>query len=189
MGVDFDATPATQSLRRREFLQGGGSFAAAGIAAGLLTEPATAPAQAQDSHPPNIIYIVADDMGWKDAGFHGSDIKTPNLDKLAETGASLEQFYVQPMCTPSRAALLTGRYPLRYGLQTGVIPAAGTYSLPLDEYLLPQLLKDAGYKTAMSGKWHLGHAKTEFWPRQRGFDPSMEQRSARSTISSIHPME
>lgn len=128
------------------------------------------PARAQDGQPPNIIYIVADDMGWKDAGFHGSDIKTPNLDKLAETGASLEQFYVLPMCSPTRAALMTGRYPLRYGLQTGVIPAAGQYGLPLDEYLLPQMLKDAGYKTAMSGKWHLGHAKTEFWPRQRGFD-------------------
>jgi arylsulfatase A-like enzyme len=170
MGVDTDATLATQCLGRREFLQCGGSLVAAGVATGLLTGAATVPAQAQDSRPPNIIYIVADDMGWKDAGFHGSDIKTPNLDKLAQTGASLEQFYVQPMCTPTRAALLTGRYPLRYGLQTGVIPSAGTYSLPLDEYLLPQMLKDAGYKTAMSGKWHLGHAKTEFWPRQRGFD-------------------
>jgi arylsulfatase A-like enzyme len=65
---------------------------------------------------------------------------------------------------------MTGRYPLRYGLQTGVIPGAGTYGLALDEYLLPQMLKDAGYATAMVGKWHLGHAKGEFWPKQRGFD-------------------
>ena len=137
----------------------------------LLVAAAFAPVAAEAAEgKPNIIYIVADDLGWKDVGFHGSDIKTPNLDKLAETGASLEQFYVQPMCTPTRAALMTGRYPLRYGLQTGVIPAAGKYSLPLDEYLLPQMLKDTGYHTAMTGKWHLGHGKTEFWPRQRGFD-------------------
>ncbi|WP_244477660.1 MULTISPECIES: arylsulfatase [unclassified Rhizobium] len=119
---------------------------------------------------PNIIYIVADDLGWSDTGYRGSDIKTPHLDKLAEGGARLDQFYALPMCTPTRAAFVTGRYPLRYGLQTGVIPAAGTYGIPLDEYLLPQVLKDAGYETALVGKWHLGHAKPEYWPRQRGFD-------------------
>jgi arylsulfatase A-like enzyme len=119
---------------------------------------------------PNIVYILADDLGWKDVGFHGSDIKTPNLDTLARDGARLEQHYAMPMCTPTRAALMTGRYPMRYGLQTGVIPGAGTYSLPVDEFLLPQMLKDAGYRTYMSGKWHLGHAKKEFWPNHRGFD-------------------
>ena len=119
---------------------------------------------------PNIVYILADDLGWKDVGFHGSDIRTPNLDKLAATGARLEQFYAEPMCTPTRAALMTGRYPLRYGLQTVVIPSAGTYGLATDEWLLPQALKEAGYQTAIVGKWHLGHAKREYWPRQRGFD-------------------
>src|SRR5262249_30962285 len=119
---------------------------------------------------PHIVCIVADDLGWKDVGYHGSDIKTPNLDKLAVSGARLEQHYALPMCTPTRAALMTGRYPLRYGLQTGVMPGAGTYSLPVDEHLLPQMLKDAGYKTAMSGKWHLGHAKVDYWPHRRGFD-------------------
>jgi arylsulfatase A-like enzyme len=74
------------------------------------------------------------------------------------------------MCTPSRAALMTGRYPHRYGLQTIVIPSAGKYGLATDEYLLPQLLKDAGYRTAIIGKWHLGHADRKYWPRQRGFD-------------------
>ncbi len=119
---------------------------------------------------PNIVYILADDQGWKDAGFHGSDIRTPNIDKLAQGGARLEQFYGQPMCTPSRAALMTGRYPHRYGLQTLVIPSAGTYGLATDEWLLPQMLKDAGYRTAIVGKWHLGHADYKYWPRQRGFD-------------------
>lgn len=122
------------------------------------------------SPKPNIVYIVADDLGWKDVGFHGSDIATPNIDKLAQTGARLEQFYVQPMCTPTRAALMTGRYPFRYGLQTAVIPSSHTYGLPTDEWLLPQALKEAGYKTAIIGKWHLGHADRKYWPRQRGFD-------------------
>jgi arylsulfatase A-like enzyme len=119
---------------------------------------------------PNIVYIMSDDQGWKDVGFHGSDIKTPNIDRLARGGARLEQFYAQPMCTPSRAALMTGRYPHRYGLQTLVIPSAGTYGLATDEWLLPQALKEAGYVTAIVGKWHLGHADRKYWPRQRGFD-------------------
>lgn len=119
---------------------------------------------------PNIVYIMADDMGWKDVGFHGSDIKTPNLDKLAAEGARLEQYYSQPMCTPSRAALMTGRYPFRYGLQSLVIPSASKYGLATDEWLLPQALKEAGYKTAIVGKWHLGHGDRKYWPRQRGFD-------------------
>ena len=129
------------------------------------------PVAAQASAPrPHIVYIVADDLGWKDVGFHGSDIRTPNIDKLAKGGAQLEQFYVQPMCTPTRAALMTGRYPCRYGLQTLVIPTPSKYGLPTDERLLPQALKEVGYKTVMVGKWHLGHADCKFWPRQRGFD-------------------
>ncbi len=119
---------------------------------------------------PNIVYIMSDDQGWKDVGFHGSDIETPNIDALARGGAVLEQYYAQPMCTPSRAALMTGRYPHRYGLQTLVIPSAGTYGLATDEWLLPQALKEAGYRTAIVGKWHLGHADRKYWPRQRGFD-------------------
>jgi arylsulfatase A-like enzyme len=120
---------------------------------------------------PNIVYIVADDLGWKDVGFNGcTDIKTPNLDKLAENGVKFSQFYAQPMCTPTRAALMTGRYPFRYGLQTIVIPTAAGYGLATNEWLLPQCLKDAGYKTAIIGKWHLGHADKKYWPKQRGFD-------------------
>ncbi len=120
---------------------------------------------------PNIVHIVADDLGWKDVGFNGAtDLKTPNLDKLAAEGAKFTQFYVQPMCTPTRATLLTGRYPFRYGLQTAVIPGPASYGLSTDEYLLPQLLKDAGYTTAIIGKWHLGHADQKYWPKQRGFD-------------------
>ena len=120
---------------------------------------------------PNIVHIVADDLGWKDVGFNGAtDIKTPNLDKLAADGAKFTQFYVQPMCTPTRAALMTGRYPFRYGLQTIVIPTAASYGLDTTEWLMPQCLKEAGYKTAIIGKWHLGHADKKYWPKQRGFD-------------------
>ena len=133
---------------------------------------APAGAVAQGAPRPNIVFILADDLGWKDAGFHGSDIKTPNIDKLAQTGARLEQFYAQQICTPSRAALMTGRYPLRYGLQMAVIPSAGRYGLATDEWLLPQALKQAGYRTAIVGKWHLGHIDRKYWPSQRGFDYS-----------------
>jgi arylsulfatase A-like enzyme len=137
------------------------------LAAGCLLLPTPSPA----ADKPNILYIVADDLGWKDVGFHGStDIKTPNLDKLAAAGAQLEQFYVQPMCTPTRAALMTGRYPFRYGLQTLVIPSLGLYGLSTEERTLPETLKEAGYRTEMIGKWHLGHADRKYWPRQRGFD-------------------
>lgn len=137
------------------------------LAAVLLALPAWAQG---DAPRPNIVYIVADDLGFADAGYQGSPIPTPALDALAQTGAELTNFYVQPMCTPTRAALMTGRYPLRYGLQMGVIPGAGTYGVPLDEYMLPQMLRDAGYRTAMVGKWHLGHSDAAFWPMQRGFD-------------------
>jgi len=98
----------------------------------LITIGATAPNARAAAPRPNIVYILADDQGWKDAGFRGSDIMPPNLDHLAAGGAVFEQFYAQPMCTPSRAALMTGRYPHRYGLQTLVIPSAGTYGLPTD---------------------------------------------------------
>jgi arylsulfatase A-like enzyme len=145
------------------------NFIAAALVTVLALFGAVAPAMAADNKP-NILYIVSDDQGWKDVGYHGSDIKTPTIDKLAATGARLEQFYAQPMCTPTRACLMTGRYPLRYGLQTLVIPSGGAYGLATDEWLLPQALKEAGYKTAIIGKWHLGHTDQKWWPRQRGFD-------------------
>src|SRR5512147_3156661 len=126
---------------------------ACGLAA--LTASAVSIAPAQTAKQPNIVYIVADDLGWKDVGFQGSDIKTPNLDKLAQQGVRFTQFYAQPMSTPTRAALMTGRYPLRYGLQTIVIPSGHTWGLPTDEWLLPQALGEAGYYTAIVGKWHL----------------------------------
>ena len=126
-------------------------------------------AYAQEAKP-NIVIILADDLGNADLGYRGSDIKGPNIDKLANEGVRLESFYGMPVCTPSRAELMTGRYAMRYGLQTLVIFPSHTYGLPTDELTLPQALKEAGYQTAMVGKWHLGHADRKYWPQNRGFD-------------------
>lgn len=140
------------------------------IALFVFATAASVCGQAADKKP-NVVHIVADDLGWRDVGFNGcADIKTPNLDALADGGAKFSQFYVQPMCTPTRAALMTGRYPFRYGLQTIVIPGPADYGLDTTEFLLPQCLEDAGYATAIIGKWHLGHADLKYWPKQRGFD-------------------
>jgi arylsulfatase A-like enzyme len=120
---------------------------------------------------PNIIFFLVDDLGSADVGFRGGkEIKTPHIDSIARSGAVLEQFYVQPLCSPTRAAFLTGRYPMRYGLQTGVVRPRFAFGLSLNERLLPQALRDAGYTTALCGKWHLGHMTPEYLPTRRGFD-------------------
>ena len=167
---DTADTEAESQPTRRSVLAGAGALAAARLAAAVGAGVLGAGRGMAATQRPNILFILADDLGWGDVGYHGSDIRTPNIDKLAETGAKLEEFYVQPMCTPTRTAFMSGRYPFRYGLQTGVIPSGGTYGLPTDEFILPQILKDAGYSTSIVGKWHLGHADKKFWPRQRGFD-------------------
>jgi arylsulfatase A-like enzyme len=135
---------------------------AAALAGGGVLSAETAP-------KPNVVYILADDYGWADVGYHGGDIKTPNLDKLAGTGAKLEQFYVQSVCTPTRAALMTGRYPSRLGLQVGVVRPWAQYGLPLEERTLPQALQEVGYETYITGKWHLGHFQPAYLPTHRGF--------------------
>jgi len=125
---------------------------------------------AASAERPNIVFIVADDLGWSDVGYHGSEIKTPNIDRIAASGVKLEQFYVMPVCSPTRACLMTGRYPMRMGLQTGVVRPWAQYGLPLNERTLPQALKEAGYETAITGKWHLGHFQRAYLPTSRGFD-------------------
>jgi arylsulfatase A-like enzyme len=120
--------------------------------------------------PPNILFLLADDLGSYDVGWRGSEIRTPNLDRLALGGARLEAFYVQPVCSPTRAALLTGRYPMRHGLQVGVVRPWAQYGLPLEERTLAEALREAGYATGLFGKWHLGHFAPEYLPTRRGFD-------------------
>lgn len=119
---------------------------------------------------PNIVMILADDLGYADVGFMGAkEIKTPHLDKLAAGGAILESFYVQPVCSPTRSCLMTGRYPTRTGVYTVVRPHS-KWGLPLEERTLAVALREAGYQTAISGKWHLGEYQTQYQPTRRGFD-------------------
>ena len=110
---------------------------------------------------PNIILIFIDDQGYQDLGCFGSpDLKTPHIDALAKNGAKFTNFHVaSSVCSPSRASLLTGRYPERNGI-TGVLFPRHDYGLHPREYTVAELLKDNGYKTAAVGKWHLGHKKS-----------------------------
>ena len=124
---------------------------------------------APSSQKPNIILIYCDDLGYGDLGVYGSKIPTPNIDRLAHEGVLFTQFYsANPVCSPSRAALLTGRYPTRTGVPRVLFPQDKT-GLDLHEVTLANMLKDAGYRTSCIGKWHLGSAP-EFLPTQRGFD-------------------
>jgi arylsulfatase A-like enzyme len=129
----------------------------------------TASTFAAEPSKPNIVFFLIDDLGYTDVGFHGSEIRTPNIDRLANAGAKLEAFYVQPVCSPTRAALMTGRYPMRHGLQVGVVRPWAQYGLPLAERTLPQALQFVGYETAICGKWHLGHFQRDYLPTKRGF--------------------
>lgn len=119
---------------------------------------------------PNIIYFLVDDMGFADCGFNGGkDIKTPNIDALSKKGTVFENYYVQPLCSATRACLMTGRLPVHHGIY-GALKVESKYGLPLEERTLPQALHTAGYTTAICGKWHLGEFQPAYRPMQRGFD-------------------
>ncbi|MDG2336166.1 MAG: sulfatase-like hydrolase/transferase [Myxococcota bacterium] len=124
-----------------------------------------------DSNRPNIVIFLADDLGWADVGFHGEEvIETPSIDRLAAEGVQLDRFYSTPICSPTRAALMTGRDPMRLGVAYGVIMAWDTNGIHPDEVMLPEAFRRAGYQTAMVGKWHLGHAQETYHPNRRGFE-------------------
>jgi len=125
-------------------------------------------AQAKDQ--PNIIIMVADDLGWADVGYHGGPIETPSLDRLAAEGTQLDRFYATPICSPTRAALMTGRDPLRLGVMYATIMPWDNTGVHPDEHFMPQSFLAAGYQTAMVGKWHLGHAQQTYHPNNRGFE-------------------
>jgi len=126
--------------------------------------------QEQVNNHTNIVLIFVDDMGFGDLGCYGHpNNKTPNIDNMANEGIRLTSFYaVAPVCTPSRAGLLTGRYPIR-SIPTNCGPSSPEKGLPVSEITIANILKDKGYNTTAIGKWHLGHAK-KFLPTSRGFD-------------------
>lgn len=116
---------------------------------------------------PNVIFILVDDMGFGDVGYSGSEIATPRLDKIANAGVQLNRNYVYPICSPTRAALMTGHNPLDYGIEG---PMGDHTGLPLKLKIMPEYFKELGYQTVMVGKWHLGIGNTDYWPVSRGFD-------------------
>lgn len=125
------------------------------------------PVAAKESNP-NILILLPDDLGWNDIGYHNEKVITPNLDRLAKGGVRFEQHYVCTTCSPTRAALLTGRFPSRFNIR-GPIAGKSKQALPTDIVTLPSMLKKKGYETAIIGKWHLG-LRPEVGPRKYGFD-------------------
>ena len=142
---------------------------AVGLAFILGTVGWLAAAAAAQPAQPNLVYIMADDLGWDDVGYHGGEIRTPNIDALANDGVRLNRYYAFPLCSPTRAAFLTGRSPIRLGVDTPIGPRG---VLPLSEHLLSETLGDAGYQTFLAGKWHLGIDRVAAHPYRRGFDHS-----------------
>jgi uncharacterized sulfatase len=139
----------------------------------------------RDDRRPNIVLVVMDDLGYGDPGCMGNTIlRTPRIDSVAEDGITLRHLYAtSAVCTPSRAALMTGRYPQRVGLPKVLSPEHGT-GLPPFEYTLPRLLRDTGYRTAMFGKWHLG-SRPEHYPTRHGFD----EYAGLPYSNDMHPVE
>jgi len=135
------------------------------VFAGILAAASSAFASDPAPPAPNLLVIVVDDLGWAGVGFHAPSMPTPNLDRLAKEGTELDRFYAYPVCSPTRAALLTGQMPRRFGI---VNPLNGQdRGVPAGEVTLPSVLHDAGYTTALIGKWHLGTASS---PQKAGFD-------------------
>jgi len=134
----------------------------------LLAVVPVQPVQAQTPRP-NILLIVADDLGWSDVGWHNGFGKTPVMDRLVQEGVELDQHYVQPVCTPTRVALMSGRYPGRFGPQA--LAPSNLRAMPLGTTTIASALKSLGYRTHQTGKWHLG-ARPEWIPNKYGFDTS-----------------
>lgn len=156
-------------MNSNTFFSGAWSFAL--VTSGIsMSSSACANSSTGQNENPNIVIVLADDLGWGDVGFHGSDIKTPNLDLLAESAIQLNRFYVAPISSPTRAGLLTGRYPNRMGVRHVVIPPWRDYGIEPEEIFLPQELEKADYKhRAIIGKWHLGHSRKKYYPLNKGF--------------------
>src|SRR5215470_5743068 len=138
----------------------------------FLAVTVTAPTAAQQQQNPNVVFILADNVGYGDLGSYGGGelrgAATPRIDELAREGLRLTQFLVEPACTPSRAALMTGQYSIRNGLSLIAIEGS-PYTLPRNAFTMGELFKTSGYATAIFGKWHLGGAPQSL-PTAHGFD-------------------
>jgi arylsulfatase A-like enzyme len=145
-------------MRRRDLILAGSALAGARAIAAPVPE-----------HP-NVVIFLADDLGWKDTGYQGSEGQTPTIDRLCREGVRFTNLYAFPLCSPTRSALLTGRNPARFGLGYTVVRPWSTYGLPPSETTMADVFRAAGYQTAVTGKWHLGHANVAHLPRSRGFD-------------------
>lgn len=126
---------------------------------------------------PHLLFVLVDDYGYADIGYHNINadglLSTPNLDKLASGGIKLEQYYVQPICTPTRSQLLTGRYQIHTGLQHGVIHPQMPSGVPTNMPMISNQLQNLGYRTHLVGKWHVGFYNNASCPWNRGFDTTL----------------
>uniref|UniRef100_T1IPA2 Sulfatase N-terminal domain-containing protein n=1 Tax=Strigamia maritima TaxID=126957 RepID=T1IPA2_STRMM len=138
-----------------------------------------------DGKKPHLIFIMGDDMGYNDVGWHNKLFHTPHMDKLAKSGVILEQYYSLPLCTPSRVALMSGIYPSLLGLQRGVLLNQEPYGIPFKYEMIPKRLKEAGYHTHQIGKWHLGYCDRRYTPLSRGFDTHLGSSMAVKKTSII----
>ena len=133
----------------------------------LITVFSPLNSRGEDNRKPNIVFIIADDLGWADVEFHGGIVPTPNLNKLLSEGMELGQHYVAPVCSPTRAGFMTGRYWSRFGVTT----PTNSQALPFETVTISNALSEVGYETCLSGKWHLG-SKPAWGPNHFGFDHS-----------------
>src|SRR5262245_34403921 len=157
-------------LRRSDWSASGARGAALCAAIGLAAALAPAASAAPAAPHPNVVLLLADDLGWADVGYHGGPIATPAIDRLAAEGLRLERYYSDPICSPTRAALLSGRDALALGIAYDQIHPWYVTGFPPDAYLVSDAFRAAGYQTAIVGKWHLGHTQAHQLPNARGFD-------------------
>jgi arylsulfatase B len=163
-------------LRGGAILLGASALACAGSAAPAGSAPPAAPrAEPAAMRPPaaqrpNILIIVADDLGYQDVGFDGATFPTPNIDRIAKSGMVLDHFYASALCSPSRAGLLTGRYPNRFGIMGDTITPGSDFGMDPKEQTIADILARAGYeRRSFLGKWHLGHRSLDYHPMHFGF--------------------